>query len=97
MTLLHEDATMSMPPFSWWLSGRDAIGATMRASDACRGDVLLQVRANGGPAFGQYRDGRPFALLLLTGGPLITSSVAYLGRADLFPLFDLPASLVHTT
>ncbi|WP_327004845.1 RNA polymerase subunit sigma-70 [Dactylosporangium sp. NBC_01737] len=97
VTLLHQDATMSMPPFSWWLSGRDAIGATMRASDACRGDVLLQVRANGGPAFGQYRDGRPFALLLLTGGPLITSSVAFLGRADLFPLFDLPAGLVHAT
>jgi RNA polymerase sigma-70 factor (ECF subfamily) len=95
VSLLHEDATMSMPPFSWWLSGRDAIGATMRASDACRGDVLLQVRANGGPAFGQYRDGRPFALLLLTGGPLITASVTFLGRADLFPLFDLPASLTQ--
>ncbi|MEV0134806.1 RNA polymerase subunit sigma-70 [Dactylosporangium sp. NPDC050688] len=94
VSLLHQDATMSMPPFSWWLSGRDAIAATMRASDACRGDVLLQVRANGGPAFGQYRDGRPFALLLLTGGPLITSSVVFLGRDDLFPLFDLPASLV---
>ncbi|MGI5177343.1 RNA polymerase subunit sigma-70 [Dactylosporangium sp. CA-152071] len=94
VSLLHEDATMSMPPFSWWLSGRDAIAATMRASDACRGDVLIQVRANGGPAFGQYRDGRPFALLLLTGGPLITSSVAFLGRADLFPLFDLPAGAV---
>lgn len=97
VSLLHEDATMSMPPFSWWLSGRDAIAETMRASEACRGDVLLQVRANGGVGFGQYRDGRPFALLLLTGGPLITSSVAYLGRADLFPLFDLPASLVHST
>lgn len=97
VSLLHKDATMSMPPFSWWLSGRDAIAATMRASDACRGDVLLQVRANGGPAFGQYRDGRPFALLLLTGGPLVTSSVAFLGRADLFPLFDLPASLVPAT
>lgn len=96
VSLLHEDATLSMPPFSWWLSGRDAIAATMRASDACRGDVLLQVRANGGVGFGQYRDGKPFALLLLTGGPLITSSVAYLGRADLFPLFDLPASLIHS-
>ncbi|MET7426087.1 RNA polymerase subunit sigma-70 [Dactylosporangium sp. NPDC005555] len=95
VSLLHRDATMSMPPFSWWLSGRDAIEATLRASDACRGDVLIQVRANGGPAFGQYRDGSPFALLLLTGGPLITSSVAHLGRADLFPLFDLPLSLVH--
>jgi RNA polymerase sigma-70 factor (ECF subfamily) len=91
VSLLHEDATMSMPPFSWWLSGRDAIAATLRASDACRGDVLIQVRASGGAGFGQYRDGRPFALLLLTGGPLVTSSVTYLGRADLFPLFALPA------
>ncbi len=96
VSLLHEDATMSMPPFSWWLSGRDAIEETWRASDACRGDVLIQVRANGGVGFGQYRDGKPFALMLLTGGPLITSSVAYLGRADLFPLFDLPAELVHS-
>ena len=23
--LLHEDATMQMPPFVWWLDGREAI------------------------------------------------------------------------
>src|SRR5689334_18859710 len=27
VALLHEDATLSMPPFSWWLRGRAAVAA----------------------------------------------------------------------
>jgi RNA polymerase sigma-70 factor (ECF subfamily) len=34
MALLHQDATMSMPPFAWWLSGREAIRAALTTDPA---------------------------------------------------------------
>lgn len=30
VSLLHEDATMSMPPFLWWLDGREQIRTVLR-------------------------------------------------------------------
>jgi RNA polymerase sigma-70 factor (ECF subfamily) len=71
VTLLHEDATQHMPPFEMWLRGRGDIGRWMLGPGGeCRGSRLLQVEANGVPAFAQYRrhaDGsyRPWALHLL--------------------------------
>ncbi|WP_291412301.1 sigma factor-like helix-turn-helix DNA-binding protein [Actinophytocola sp.] len=53
--LLHEAATMSMPPFAWWLRGRADIGAALAYSDGtCRGARLVPTSVNGSPAFGQY-------------------------------------------
>ncbi|MEV0197649.1 RNA polymerase subunit sigma-70 [Nonomuraea sp. NPDC050691] len=94
VTLLHEDATMAMPPFTWWLRGRDAIGAVLRAAGApCAGSRLVPAgRANGAAAFGQYQEGRPFAVLLIeTSGGFVTGATTYLGDR-LFPLFGLPMS-----
>jgi len=55
VTLLREDAVLSMPPWQLWYRGRDAIGTFlewgMRASRRFR---LLPTRANGQLAFGQY-------------------------------------------
>ncbi|MET7462924.1 sigma-70 family RNA polymerase sigma factor [Nonomuraea sp. NPDC005501] len=94
VALLHEDATMSMPPYTWWLRGRDAVGAVLRAAGApCAGSRLVPAgRANGAAAFGQYREGRPFALVLFeTSGGLVTGQTTYLGDR-LFPMFGLPMS-----
>jgi RNA polymerase sigma-70 factor (ECF subfamily) len=32
VSLLHEDATMSMPPFTWWLRGRESIRTVLLAA-----------------------------------------------------------------
>ncbi|TYB59843.1 sigma-70 family RNA polymerase sigma factor [Nonomuraea sp. PA05] len=94
VSLLHEDATTSMPPFTWWLRGREAVRAILLASGApCEGSRLVPTRANGCPAFGQYdRDGKPFALVVLeVSGGLIAGETTYLDPG-LFPLFELPMS-----
>ncbi|WP_328470406.1 RNA polymerase subunit sigma-70 [Actinoplanes sp. NBC_00393] len=85
VSLLHEDATTSMPPFVWWLRGREQIRRAMLAPEAsCAGAQLRPVAVNGSPAFWQTRpgpDGRhePFALVLLeVAGGLVTDTVTYL-------------------
>ncbi|MER6943436.1 sigma-70 family RNA polymerase sigma factor [Nonomuraea sp. NPDC000554] len=91
VALLHEDATMSMPPFTWWLRGRDDIRTVMLAADApCAGSRLVRTAANGSPAFGQYVNGEPFALVVVEPADgRIAATTAYLDPA-LFPLFGLP-------
>jgi RNA polymerase sigma-70 factor (ECF subfamily) len=61
VALLHEDATLSMAPFAFWLVGAEAIGASLAAmvlTDAARGNWrLVATRANGCPAYlGYERD-----------------------------------------
>ena len=54
--LLHEDATLSMPPYELWLQGPDDIAGWMLGQgNGCRGSRLVPSTANGSPAFGQYR------------------------------------------
>ncbi|MEV3921173.1 sigma-70 family RNA polymerase sigma factor [Actinomadura coerulea] len=91
VALLHQDATMSMPPFAWWLSGREAIRtALLGAAGACADDRLVRTAANGSPAFAQYRDGKAFGLLILDSRDgLITGTTTYL-EPSLFALFGLP-------
>ncbi|SEG99510.1 RNA polymerase sigma-70 factor, ECF subfamily [Nonomuraea solani] len=93
VSLLREDATSSMSPFTWWLRGRAAVHAVLLASDApCAGSRLVPVRANGCPAFGQYLNGEPFALVVMeVAGGLIAGQTTYLDPG-LFPLFGLPMS-----
>jgi RNA polymerase sigma-70 factor (ECF subfamily) len=97
VSLLHEDATMSMPPFAWWLRGRDEIRLALLDPEAsCAGARLWPVQANGSPAFWQTRPGRagrhlPFALVLLdVVDGLITRIVTYLDADRLVPLFGFP-------
>jgi RNA polymerase sigma-70 factor (ECF subfamily) len=95
--LLHEDATWSMPPFPLWLRGHPDIQRfCLGPGGACRGSLLVPTRANGSPAFGQYKpDGRggyePWSLqvLELSAGQ-ITGVCFFLDTAKLFPLFGLP-------
>ncbi|WP_433825136.1 sigma-70 family RNA polymerase sigma factor [Actinoplanes sp. CA-015351] len=100
-SLLHEDATLSMPPLPLWLRGHDDITAWMSGTGSgCRGSRLLPTVANGMPAFGQYRAAasgeghEPWALIVLElSGGRIAAVNNFLDTAGLFPLFHLPARL----
>jgi RNA polymerase sigma-70 factor (ECF subfamily) len=96
--LLHEEATLSMPPYDLWLRGHASIARWLLGFGAgCRGSRLVPVDACGGtPAFAQYRQGgaEPWALLVLeVAGDRVTSMTSYLDVATLFPRFGLPTRL----
>jgi RNA polymerase sigma-70 factor, ECF subfamily len=97
--LLREDATLSMPPYTLWLRGPDAIRAWLLGrGSGCRGSRLVPTAACGSPAFGQYRAGAdgflPWALIVLElSGDRIAAWNAFLDTEKLFPLFDLPLRL----
>jgi RNA polymerase sigma-70 factor, ECF subfamily len=101
VSLLHKDATMSMPPFAWWLRGRGEIRRVLlEAGRPCDGARLVPTVANGSPAFGQYRPSgpqggyEPFALVVIeVSGGLITEMTTFLDAERLFPLFGLPHDL----
>jgi RNA polymerase sigma-70 factor (ECF subfamily) len=101
VALLHEDATLSMPPFELWLQGRDqVIQWFLGIGCGCRGSRLVAVEANGAPAFGQYRVSEsgsghePWALQVLEiSDGRITGLNSFLDTAHLFPLFGLPPRL----
>ncbi|MEV6239199.1 sigma-70 family RNA polymerase sigma factor [Lentzea sp. NPDC051838] len=96
VALLHEDATISMPPFSWWLRGRPAVSAALSDPQAaCKGAWLVPVRANASPAYWQMRPGmdRPFGLVFLdVRGGLVTGTTTFLNVPELLPLFGSPMS-----
>ncbi|MGP9019006.1 sigma-70 family RNA polymerase sigma factor [Streptomyces sp. BR1] len=99
--LLHEDATLSMPPYDLWLRGHEDIVAWhVGPGHGCRGSRLVPTVANGTPAFGQYRasgpGGRhePWALQVveIADGKIVGLN-AFLDTARWFPLFGLPEQL----
>jgi RNA polymerase sigma-70 factor, ECF subfamily len=101
-TLIHEDATQSMPPYELWLSGREQIfGWWLGRGAACRGSrVLPTTSANGAPAFAQYKPSEsgsgydPWALQVLeVRDGKIVELTFFLATATLFPLFGLPPRL----
>jgi len=100
--LIHEDATQSMPPYELWLSGReDILRWWVGPGASCRGSrVLPAVRANGAPAFGQYKPSEggsghdPWALQVLeVAGGRIVELTFFLAADTIFPLFGLPPRL----
>jgi RNA polymerase sigma-70 factor, ECF subfamily len=97
-SLLHEEATLSMPPYELWLQGHVSIAAWLSSFGmGCKGSRLVPVKACGGsPAFAQYRDGgaTPWALLMIEpSGDRIMSMTSYLDVETLFPRFGLPLRL----
>ncbi|MDP9396699.1 MAG: RNA polymerase subunit sigma-70, partial [Actinomycetota bacterium] len=55
VSLLHEDASISMPPLALWLRGVDELrGWYLGHGSACRGSRLLPLVVNGQPGFVQY-------------------------------------------
>lgn len=95
--LLHEDATLSMPPYDLWLQGHEAIAAWLSGRGAgCRGSRLVRTAASDSPAFGQYRDGgrTPWGLVVLeVRDGRVSGLNTFLDTASLFPRFGLPLQL----
>jgi RNA polymerase sigma-70 factor (ECF subfamily) len=98
-SLIHEDATQSMPPFDLWLTGRDDIFTWwFGPGNGCRGSRVVAVEsANGAPAFGQYKpaddgDGYvPWALQVLEiEDGRIVELTFFLDVETQFPRFGLP-------
>jgi RNA polymerase sigma-70 factor (ECF subfamily) len=101
VSLLREDATLSMPPYTLWLRGHEAIRTWLTGRGAgCRGSRLVPTRACGSPAFAQYRPARShdghvawsLTVLELDGGRIAAWN-AFLDTDALFPLFGLPLTL----
>jgi RNA polymerase sigma-70 factor, ECF subfamily len=100
-SLLHEDATMSMPPLPLWLRGHaDTRGWMLGPGVGCRGSRLVPTAANATPAFGHYKPGDrpgtygPWSLIVLeiTNGRIHGQNF-FLDTERLFPLFGLPPRL----
>jgi RNA polymerase sigma-70 factor (ECF subfamily) len=101
-SLVHEDATQSMPPFDLWLRGRDDIFTWWWGPGiGCQGSrVVPAPAANGAPAFGQYKpseDGsgyEPWALQVLqVEDGKIVELTFFLDTERIFPRFGLPLRL----
>jgi RNA polymerase sigma-70 factor (ECF subfamily) len=100
-SLLHEDATWSMPPYELWLRTHDDIRRwCLGPGIGCRGSRLVPIEANGSPAFGQYKpsatgDGHEawsLQVLEMSAGRISGISF-FLDTPSLFPLFGLPPRL----
>ena len=95
--LIHEDATMSMPPFDHWLRGKPDIAAWFTGPGAgCEGSRVVRTVANGSPAYAQYRrdpagghTAWALAVLEINDGRIAGLS-SFLDVERLFPLFGLP-------
>lgn len=103
VSLLHEDATLAMPPIPQWLQGVRALEASMGAmvfAATTPGTFRMYATiANGEPAFAVYRRvesggaAQPYALQVLHARDgLIDSIVAFLD-VTLFARFGLPSTI----
>ena len=89
----------SMPPQPFWLCGPVEVSRWLLGPGyKCRGSRLLATSANGGPAFGSYRQTspglhEPFALQVLEiSGGRITGLHNFL-NTELFAAFGLPPKI----
>ena len=99
VTLLHEDAIMSMPPYDFWLRGPDEMARWFLGTGCgCRGSRLVPMAINGCAGFGSYRPDpvgghTPFAIQVIEiSGDLIVGHHNFIDP-DLFPAFGLPTHL----
>jgi RNA polymerase sigma-70 factor (ECF subfamily) len=99
VSLLHNDAVMSMPPYDFWLRGPlDMSQWFLGPGIGCRGSRLVATAANGCPAFGAYRpDGQgghtAFAIQVIeVSGDRIVGHHNFVDT-DLFAAFGLPTRL----
>lgn len=98
--LLHDDVTQNMPPYAMWLQGRDDVLAWyVGPGIGCKGSRVLTGRANGCPAFAQYRidpagGHAPWALQVIElRGDRVEAIHAFLDTAESFERFGFPPRL----
>jgi RNA polymerase sigma-70 factor (ECF subfamily) len=102
VSLLHDDAAFSMPPFPLWVQGPDDIARFMTTTGAhCEGSRLLVTAANGGPAVAIYHPaeaGRyePWAIVLVEVSGERIAGLHHFIDPRLFAAFGLPARLEAT-
>jgi RNA polymerase sigma-70 factor, ECF subfamily len=99
VTLLHDDAIMSMPPYPLWLVGPEDIGAWFLGTGiGCKGSRMVATAANGMAAFGTYRidpngGWKPWSIQVIeVKGDKIAALNSFLDT-NLFEIFGLPAHL----
>ena len=101
VSLLTDDAWLTMPPYPFEYQGHAAIAAFLRDRAGIRGAPLRLVptRANGQPAFGCYLPdehaaiARPYGLMVLTLEGDRVSTITWFGDSSVFPYFGLPRAL----
>jgi len=96
VALLHQEATMSMPPFPLWLRGGEQIRAWLTTrGKSCADSRMEVISANGSPAWAQWRrdpDGvyRPWAIQVVEiRDGVIVGLNFFLDTVELWPLFGL--------
>jgi len=102
VTLLHDDALMTMPPYAFWVRGARNITRWMLepSPSTCRDSVMVPAgRVNGTLAWGQYKPDpaggyTPWALQVheVCGGR-VSRLTFFLDTGRIFPAFGLPAHL----
>jgi len=102
VTLLHEDALMTMPPFAMWVRGARDITRWMQepTPSQCRDSIMVPAgQVNGVQAFAQYKPDpagghAPWALQVheVSGGK-VSRLTFFLDTARIFPAFGLPPHL----
>ena len=99
-SLLHEDATWSMPPYALWLQTHSDIRRwCLGPGIGCRGSRLVPTLANGSVAFGQYKPDpaggyEPWSLQLVEmSSGQISGIIFFLDTPRIFPLFGLAPHL----
>jgi RNA polymerase sigma-70 factor (ECF subfamily) len=101
VSLIHEDATFSMPPWKLWLRGPEAVGKWMLGQGiGCKNSKVVVTRANGRPAIATWKpaeepgvwDAWSIAIFDFAEGE-ITAIHNFIFPDELFPEFGLPTRL----
>src|SRR5262245_54157996 len=104
VTLMREDAVMTMPPDPAVFLGRDAIGdffATVPAGGGLDQIPLIPTRANRQPAVGAYVPDldagvyRPYGVMVLTLDGDAIAEITGCTDPTVFPLLGLPTEISH--
>jgi RNA polymerase sigma-70 factor (ECF subfamily) len=93
LSLLRQDARLSMPPLPEWYAGIEAIAAFLRwvlGPDGLGPYRLVPTRANGVPAFGIYARGSASILQVVEADQSGIRSLTSFMNPGLFRFFDLP-------
>jgi RNA polymerase sigma-70 factor, ECF subfamily len=99
VSMLHRDVVVSMPPFSFWLHGKDAFRIWLESNAAaCGHGRLVPTDANGSPAVALYRPGargllEPSGLHLPQWHAGKVTALHVFLQPELFPLFGLPPTV----